>query len=183
MTKNRLIAITSMLLVAWFAASIPAQDKQAAEDPKVKAFEELCAKIQKDASVVSDAEIIKAIDTGKELGKPYVASLAVKNYLAVKLKPSEAVVRKAIENAVLTGDHQSVVARAKMYLRSAKPSAEASEVAATLYRTQIDYLDTQDNAYQFMAAEGGKFRQSLNARKFDKWFVDQAEARRDCPAM
>ena len=170
-----------MFLSAGLALVVTLQVATSAPDARTEAFDKLCAKIQKDSGAVSDAEIIKAVDEGRELGKPYVASLAVKRYLATKLKPSLPVLKKAIDNAVLVGDFQTVAARCKMYLQSAQPGNEASDVAATLYAAQIDFLDDKDDTYRFMTEEAGKFRQGINARKFDAWYLNEAVRRNDVP--
>ncbi|MDP6523078.1 MAG: hypothetical protein QGI24_00645 [Kiritimatiellia bacterium] len=170
-----------VFVIAGLSLVVTLQIATSAPDARTEAFGALCAKIQKDAGATSDAEIIKAIDEGRDLGKPYVASLAVKRYLSTRLKPSLPVLKKAIDNAVLVGDFQTVSARCKMYLQSAQPGQEASDVAAALYAAQIDFLDDKDDTYRFMTAEAGKFRHGINARKFDAWYLDEAVRRSDVP--
>ena len=175
---------TFIILAGAFAAAgllvvSPAVGQEAKPDPKVAEFEKLCARISRDAGSANDAQVTRALDLGRETGKPYGASLAVRKYLAAKPNPSPAILRKAIDNAVLVSDFQTASARCKTYLASARPGAEASDVAAILYGVQLDFLDAADDTYRFMTSVGGKFRGSASAKRFDKWYVDHAVRRRD----
>jgi len=179
MKAKTLTLFLGTLVAAGLLAASPVAGQEAKPDPKASEFEALCARISRDAGSAREAEVIKVLDLGRETGRPYGASLAVRKYLAAKPSPSPAILRKAIDNAVLVGDFQTAAARCKTYLASARGGAEASEVAAILYGAQIDFLDAGDDTYRFMTDAGGKFRESMRARKFDKWYVERAMRRRD----
>ena len=179
MRGKTFITFVCAMVAAAVLTGLPATGQETAPDPRVKQFETLCAAAGRDAGSVSDADIVKILDLGREIGRPYGASLAVRKYLAAKPKPAAAILRKAIDNAVLVGDFQTAATRCKTYLQSAGPGADASEVAAILYGAQLDFLDAGDDTYRFMTSSAGKFRQSINARKFDKWYIEQAVRRRD----
>jgi len=177
--RHKYIVLASVLVAAGLVAGLPATGQEKKPDPRANEFAALCTKINRDAGSASDAEIIKVMDLGNALGKPYGASLAVRKYLAAKPKPAPAVLKKAIDNAMLVGDYQTAATRCKNYLFSARGGAEASEVAATLYTAQLDYLGARDDTYRYMTTAGNKLRQSTRAKKFDRWYVDEAIRRRD----
>lgn len=173
--KDKFKAIIGFLIVAAMAWETPAQ----APNNSKEVFDNLCAKVQQKPESVSEQEILQVLDMGKELGRPYAASLAIKRYTSEKLELPPALLKKSIENALLVGDERTALARYKAYLKSAQPGQEASDMAATLYTILIDFLDAKDDAYRFMSEEGEKFRQSINVRKFDTWYVSESQCRQD----
>jgi tetratricopeptide (TPR) repeat protein len=179
MIGKRFITLAGATVAAGLLLGSQAAGQDTASTGISSEFETLCARISKDPGSATEADIIKVLDLGRTTGKPYGASLAVRKYLAAKTNPGPAILREAIDNAVLVGDFQTAAARCKTYLASARPEGDASEVAAILYGAQLDFLDAADDTYRFMTAVGGKYRGSILARKFDKWYVDQAVRRRD----
>jgi len=167
------------------AASAALVLRAGAQGPDIReeVFEELCAKVQQQSDTVTETEVIEVIDKGKELGRIYTASLVIKNYMARQQEPTPQLLKKAIDIALMAGDGRTAVARSKTFLKTAAPGPEASDIAATLYRVQIDLIKMPDDAYRFMGGDGAKFRQSIAARKFDAWYLREAERRRDHAAM
>lgn len=176
---SRRLLMVMMVALASFAArgEEPAPDTQ--NDPAIQAFTALCDSVRQDAGAVSEQDMLKLLAEGQRLGMPFDASLAVSQYLGVKLNPSPKIVRAAVDNALLTGDLQTAMVRCKNYLGVAPSSVEASEVAAILYATLIDILDAEDEAYRLMTEYGPKYRQTIAARRFDAWYVAQALKKQD----
>lgn len=177
---------TRKAVVFWTAAlSAVVATAQTAVQPDIAqdVFEELCAKVQQQSDTASEAEVIRVFDTAKELGRVKTASLVVKNYMAQQQKPSAALLTKAIDNAILAGDWRTAVARCKTFLKSAPPGKQASDIAAAMYSVQIDCILASDDAYRYMGEQGRKFRQSDAAKKFDVWYVNEAQRRSDYAAL
>ena len=89
----------------------------------------------------------------------------------------------AAENAAASGDLRTAASRYKLYLAAAPADEARSRAAARLYTLLIDDLANVDDAYSFMAREGANLRQSPEARKYDFWFLEQAQNRRDAVSL
>lgn len=173
--RNKGLILTAALLALAFTAD--------AANTEAEAFEKLCATVKNNGNSTSEKQMLETLDQGLKLDKPYSASLALDRYLAGKVKPSQAILRKSIDNAALIGDYSKVVSRCKLYLASAEPGQDSSEVAALMYSMLIHFMDARDEAYRFMTTDGARFRQSIKARKFDSWYLEEAEKRRDFAGM
>jgi outer membrane protein assembly factor BamD (BamD/ComL family) len=139
----------------------------------------LCKLIKEQPGSVSDQQVVEAIVSASKLNRPFLAEQALRVYLASQSNPSQAVRLQAIDSARRVGDFNAAMVRCKRYLDSAKPGAEASRVAATLYWIQIDILNLLDDAYRTMGSEMDKFCTGPSARKLDAWYLKQAAGRRD----
>ncbi|MBU4198436.1 MAG: hypothetical protein KKE37_01285 [Verrucomicrobia bacterium] len=147
---------------------------EAPPDPKKKAFDDLCLKVQRGKSDVTEADLTQVLTSARELGYPYPAAAAVKSFSAMHPALSPQLQVMAAENSLLAGDFRAAVTRYKSYLTSAPADKASSDLAARMLIILIDYLNAEGEAYAFMNAEGAPFRQSENARKFDLWFLDMA---------
>ncbi len=174
------VALCLLLLTP--AARLHAQE-QAKPDPQQQKFEELVAKVQKDSDAAQDAEVRQLLELGLQLGRPYAANLAVKSYLARSLSPAPAVLLLAADSAFQSADYRTAVARYKAYLAKASPSAESSVAAGNLYYTLVELLKADDDAYESMKRFGDAHRASAAARRYDNWYLDQAQRRKDWSAM
>ena len=58
-----------------------------------------------------------------------------------------------------------------------------NQIVAATYRLLISHLNTPTTAYLMMREDGGRLRSFGDAKQFDHWFLDQAQARNDLPAM
>lgn len=147
--------------------------------PTKEQFESLCAKIQQNPDTVTDQEVSSVLDMGKDLGRPFTSSLAIKRFMSSRTNLSLPLLKKAIDNAILIGDYRLAVARCKNYLKTSPSDAQASIVAATLYRILIDFIGAKDDAYRFMGSDGVKFRATTTSRRYDSWFLSEAIRRQD----
>ena len=184
----RFVVLSSMVSLA-IALGARAQapeakpQEQKAPNPKQQALEQLLAKGQKSVDALTPEELLQLLQLGKELGEPQTVSAIAKTSLARNMSPPPALVKLAAENALLAGDYRTAISRYKQYLRAVPPSPEASDTAAVLYQILIDYVGEAEDAFQFMNENGEKFRQSVNAKKFDGWYVWMAREKRAFPAM
>lgn len=126
----------------------------------------------------STGDVMSLVEMARDNGQAATANQAVKGFLRRQMAPDPRVLREAADIAALAGDMRMAVNRYKMYLRSASSSRESSDAAARAYKLMIDYLKSEQDAYQLMFEMEGKHRKSTAARKFDQWFVRQAIRRR-----
>jgi len=150
-----------------------------AADPKAARFETLLRKVQSDPGQTTEPEVMELLKLSRELGRPYSASLSIRGYLSHNYRPSPALLLATAEAAYRAGDYTFAVARYKAYLAAAKPSKEVGRAAATLCSLLVDFLEAEEDAYQFLKKHGEKFRQDPGARRFDSWFLTRARSRSD----
>jgi len=146
-------------------------------------FVALVERVQKNPGAATGDEVLKLLQLGKELNRPFTASTAVKAYFSQNLNAPAPLLKAAAENAASAGDLRTASSRYKQYLRAVPASAEASAVAAQLYQIQVDFLNATDDAYRFMDEVGDNLRQTVAAKKYDQWFLATALARRQHPAL
>jgi len=176
---TKLNALIVLLVAALCVSPLAAQDNSNGTTEAEKALKELCSQIRQDAESATEGQVIGAIDKAAELGHPYAVAQTLQRYLVAHPKPSAALWKKAIDNALLIGDFNAAMVRCKAYLKAAKPGAETSQVAATLYRVQIDLLGIVDDAYRTMSSDTDDLCRGLDARKFDAWYLAESQRRRD----
>jgi len=154
----------------------------AAADPQIEELDELLQQVQTDPGGTTEKQATRAIELGRELGRAYPVSLAIKGYLSHHVKPRPEIVRAAAELAELAGEYRTAVARYRSYLKLAPQGEEASEAAGRLYVLMIDVLGTHADAYAYMRSVNGRFDDHPLARSFDQWFLAQARSRNDITA-
>ena len=146
-------------------------------------FRAAIERVQKSPGTVTGAELAKLLQQAKDLNQPYTAAVAIKAFFAQNLSVPAPLLKAAAENAALAGDFRTAASRYKQFLRAAPASVETSEVAARLYQIQVDFLGATDDAYRFMDELGDNFRQSVAAKKFDRWFLTAARDRKQPAAL
>ena len=166
---------TAWLLMAALSLSISTAMAQQAADPQ-KAFDELCARVQRAKADLTEADVISLINQARALGHPFAAESALKLYAAAHPSGSPQLMLAMARNAMLAGDYRAAAARYKTYLRTAPAGRESSDAAATLYTILIQFLGSESEAFQIMKDDGEKYRGSDAARRFDVWFLDKCQA-------
>ena len=146
-------------------------------------FDALREKVQKSPEAATEEDVARLLRAGKRLGRPHPVALAMKAYFSENLNPAPSLLPMAAENARLAGEFRTAAARYKSYLRTAEPSKEASRIAGEMYVILVDFLGARDDAYQFMRKYGDAQRLSIEARKFDTWFLEEAKKRKDYQAF
>ena len=134
------------------------------------------AKLSPDAA---EPQVVEFLAQAGKTGDAYAATIALKAWLARHPSPGATVLVAAGDTALAAGDLQ---AAASLYKRgiAALPADEArSRVAARLYEILVGCLQNNDEAYSFFVRSGFDLRQSLEARQFDRWFLEQARNRND----
>ena len=187
-TQNR---VGNILRSVFLLAAIPcgaqasAADAAAAPaaDPKVAQFETLAQSIMQNPAGASEEQILSLIASANELGRFYATNIAIKAWLARQTSPSAAVLRASAENASLAGDLRTSASRYKLLIAASPADEGRSRAAAKLYEILVDDLGNFDDAYAFMTRQGLELRQSPASRKFDGWYLEQAQIRRDVAGM
>ncbi len=175
-TLNKLF---TLVVVALFATQLAAQDSENGRSEAQKAFDDLCAEVQRNAESATEAQVTEVLDKAEELGQPFAGAQVLRRYLVAHPKPSLALRKKSIDNAIMAGDYNTAMVRCKSCLKAAKPGAEASKIAAMLYRLQLDVLGVPDDCYRSMSSDTDGLCRGTDARKFDIWYLGEAERRRD----
>lgn len=170
------VALACCLAASSAVAADPAATKT---DPKVAQFEALAQAITQNVAGAGEQQIVELVTAARDLGRPYAANIALKTWLARTQNPPAAALLAAAENAAISGDMKTAASRYKLYLAAAPADENRSRAAARLYAILIDDLANVDDAYSFMVRQGADLRQSAEARKFDFWFLEQAQNRRD----
>ncbi|MFP4105113.1 MAG: tetratricopeptide repeat protein [Phycisphaerae bacterium] len=172
--------VTKRLLTAVFVAGLLASvaSAQPAEDAKAKQFEDLLKKMLTNPSGASEKDAVTLLKLARQTGKEYNAGLAIKSYLSHNFRTNPELTLLAADNAFACGDYRQAAARYKSYLRLANGKG-TPEVAAKLYRVLDDFLGDSDGLYQYMTANGAKYRNSDATRRFDLWYLKQARRRND----
>ncbi len=170
--------LTACLVLSASAMGLAAEKP----DPKTERFGALLKKVQTDPGGTKEAEARELLKLSKELGTSYQASLALRGYLSHNFKPSPELLLATAEAAYRAGDYTYAVVRYKNYLDSARPGGQASQAAATLYTLLVDFLDAEEDAYQFMVKNGSNLRGSAAAKRYDTWFLAKARAKKDYAA-
>lgn len=153
-------------------------------DRNAEAARQLEALVTKNrsAGVLGESDMRKAIELAATLGRPHSAASLVKNFLSQTPNPSPALLKMAAENAWLSGDYRGAIVIQKTYCMKAPAGAEASAAAARLYRMYWDLTDSQD-VYAFMTQNGESLRSGVEARKYDRWYLDMAWAGKDVESV
>ncbi len=157
----------------------PTRGQEAQPDPKTATFEQLLQRVQTEPGATPQRDVAELLDLGGELGRSYTASLAIKGYLTHNFRPSPELLLKAATTAVKAGDYRAAAARYKSYLAQARPDQASSDVAADLYEVLIDFGNAPGDAYTYMSNQGARHRESDAARRFDRWYLAQAQRSRD----
>jgi TolA-binding protein len=127
----------------------------------------------------AEPQALEFLARAREPGDAFAAHLAVKGWLARHPAPAAAVLVAAGDLARVAGDLQAAAGLYKRFIAAAPADEARSLVAARLYDVLIGKLGSKDDAYAFFVRDGLALRQSLPARQFDTWFLEQARARRD----
>ena len=171
--------LTGLIVVAAVVSPLCGQPAGKTVAADTKAFESLCEKIRKSPAQASEKDMIAVLDQATKLARPYAAAHVLRSYLGSKPRPSLALRKKAVDNALMVGNYNDAMVRCKSYLKDAKPGAEGSAVTAMMYRIQIRMLDAYDDAYNAMSSPGDQLCTGLDARRFDAWYLAAARRKRD----
>ncbi|NLB54295.1 MAG: hypothetical protein GX811_00745, partial [Lentisphaerae bacterium] len=173
--SRKMTALLCALLIVGGAFSASNDKKNKEPTPEEKELLELCDNIQKGKPGVNERDLERLINLAKKLGKPFAAAAASRNYATAHPDISPNMQLLTAENSMLAGDFRNAVSRYKSFLNTAVPGPQASDVAAGMYVSQIDFLDAAGDAYDFMKLAGDKYRVSDSAKKFDHWYLSRLQ--------
>ncbi len=182
---KRILLIACALGSMWPALSQTpaAAPADAAENPRLAAFNELLARAQRASDGLSADDVVKLLNEGRDLGCPHPVAGVVRSFLSRNPDPTPRVLRLAAQNAMLAGDFRLAASRYKQFFRNAPANADSSEAAAELFRALTDYTKQVDDAFAANADYGDKYRQSAQVKQFDGWFLERCWERRATGAM
>lgn len=127
----------------------------------------------------AEPQVLDFLAQARDTDAAFAAHLALKAWLSRHPAPGPAVLVAAGDTARASGDLQSAASLYKRVIAAAPADEARSRVAARLYEILVGQLQSSDDAYSFFVRHGFDLRQSLEARQFDLWFLEQARARND----
>ena len=91
---------------------------------------------------------------------------------------------QAARSAEFSGQWQTAVGFYQRLLQAKNVDAQMAGIAVdATYRLLINSIGDENAAYLFMRRDGNRLRSLGTAKRFDRWFLDQAAKRRDLIAM
>ena len=132
----------------------------------------------------SETTVVNLLKTGLTEARSAEAFVAVKPWMARQQPRSAAGLLVAGRVAEQAGEWSAAAEFYKTLLKNPKVDARiATTVVPGLYRLIINYLGEPEAAYSYMRLEGNRLRAYGEVKKFDRWFLDEAEKRNDVPAV
>ncbi|MFT5474458.1 MAG: hypothetical protein ACI856_002799, partial [Kiritimatiellia bacterium] len=143
-------------------------------------FDEQRAAISHSVATQPEATIMSLLKAGLDEGKAVPAIAETQKWLRQNQPQDAILLYHAGRAAELSGDWKSSISLYQQYLKKADlKSATADEAVYAVYTLLIERLKDTAGAYSFSRTEGDRLMVCPRARQFDKWFLDQAVARKD----
>jgi tetratricopeptide (TPR) repeat protein len=172
MTRRKvfLVCLTaSLATIAGHAAASPLDDRMAA-------FSE--------AGNQNEANVTAILQAGLAEHRSAEAIAKVRSWLRRNHLKSQPALFHAGQTAERAGEWLMAVGFYQRLLQTDNVDRRYAEVATTAaYRLLLNAIHDENAAYLFMRKNGNRLRSFGAARKFDRWFLDQAKTRRDLIAM
>ena len=138
----------------------------------------------KTAPTQNEAAVSAILASGLKEGRSAQAFIAVKPWLDAQPAPSPALLWQAGQVSERAGEGPAAVSFYRKLLKNPGVDAQvAASAAPAAYRLLINHLGDADAAYLLMREDGDRLRTFGRARQFDDWFIAQAKARGDVPAL
>jgi tetratricopeptide (TPR) repeat protein len=132
----------------------------------------------------SESALINTLKTALAEHRSAEAFAVVRPWLARQQPKTQNGLYYAGISAEYSGDLSAATDFYKALLNSTKPDPKiAGAVVVSLYRVLINDLAEPEMAYAYMRAEGNRLHRFGRAKKFDRWFIDEAKERNDLPAV
>jgi tetratricopeptide (TPR) repeat protein len=129
-----------------------------------------------------ERDVVGLLERGLQVGRPYVANLAAKGWLARQPAPGPDLLLAAARVAEQAGDLKTAASRYKLFIAAGPADSRRAAAVTRLLGLLVDDLGRTDDAYAFMARQWAELRPQPGVGPFDLWFLEQAQARRDWPA-
>lgn len=168
-TAAVMFRLCALPLTLGFAVAAPLDDR-------ITAF--------KAAPTQTEAAVSEILGLGLTETRSALAFAAVKPWLAANTSESAKLLFQAAQSAEFAGEWRQAVSFYRKLLKLRELDAATAAIAApSCYRLLINHLGDTESAYLFMREEGDRLRAYGRARQFDAWFIAQAKARKDLPAL
>ncbi len=173
----------SLFICACIFGVAPLFAQEKAPSPAEEAFDAFFKQVQRDPGAVSHDDMVKGLKAGLEIGRPVTAASAARLFLGQTQAPAPDIVLLAGDCAFEAGDLVLAATRYRQYAGVAQADADTGRVAARVCTILVDYLNSYDEAFQFMVESGDKFRASPEFRAFDDWFLSYSRNTRNYVAL
>lgn len=158
---------------SWFLFGVLAA---APLDDRITAF--------KAAATQNEASVTEILKTGLQEQRSAEAFAATRSWLTANPSESAPLLFQAAKAAEYAGEWNDALSFYRKFLKLPNPDATmAGEATTAAYRLLINHLGDPNAAYLFMREDGDRLRSYGHARQFDAWFIAQAKARKDIPAL
>jgi len=139
---------------------------------------------KKPNALQTEAIVTTIFKTGIAEHRSAEAMAVVQPWLNRNLLQSQQAMFHGARAAEYSGQLQTAVGlyQRLLQMKDVKANAAGSAVNAT-YRLLLNSIGDQNAAYLFMRKDGNRLRAFGTAKRFDRWFLDQAVKRRDLIAM
>lgn len=138
----------------------------------------------KAAATQNEASVTDLLKTGLAEQRSAEAFAATRAWLTANPSESAQLLFHAAKAAEYAGEWNDALSFYRKFLKLPNPDATmAGEATAAAYRLLINHLGDPNAAYLFMREDGDRLRSYGRARQFDAWFIAQAKARKDIPAL
>jgi len=138
----------------------------------------------KTAPTQTEAAVSNILQAGLTENRSALVFHAVKPWLEAQPAPAPAVLWQAGQAAERAGEWSAAVSFYRKLLKNPAVDAQTAGAAApAAYRLLVNQLGDIDAAYLLMREDGDRLRAFGRARQFDHWFIAQAKARNDVPAL
>ena len=132
----------------------------------------------------TEANVTTILKTGVAEHRSAEAMAVVQPWLNRNLLRTQPAMFHAARAAEYSGQWQTAVGLYQRLLQVKDVNANAAGIAVdATYRLLLNSIGDQNAAYLFMRKEGNRLRSFGTAKRYDRWFLDQATKRRDLIAM
>ena len=160
-----LLGCLCICVSAHFASASPLDDR-------IAAF--------KDAPTQTENAVSDILENGLKENRSALAFAAVKPWLTANPSESQTFLHRAAQSAEYAGDWTASASFYRKLLKNDRiDGGIAAQAVPAFYRLLITHLGEPEAAYIFMGEEGSRLRGFGGSRKFDSWFLDQANERKD----
>lgn len=136
------------------------------------------------ASVQDQGVVTQILKTGVQESRSAEALSAVQSWLNRNTMTNGEGLFYAGQAAERSGQWLDAIGYYQRLLASEKPNAQqAGQAVNSTYRLLLNAIGDENAAYLFMQNDGNRIRSFGNAKRYDRWFLDQARNKRDLIAI
>lgn len=153
-------------------------------DARASKLDDQLTAFRKPNATQTETIVTQILETGIAEHRSAEAMAAVQPWLNRNHLQTQQAMFHAAQAAEFSGQWQTAVGlyQRLLQVKNVNPNAAGAAVDAT-YRLLINSIGDGTAAYLFMRRDGNRLRSLGTAKRFDRWFLDQAIKRRDLVAM